>query len=218
MDFFIGQMDEAEKAVSLARELGWSSICILSGSGKEAIPSSGPGIDIYRGILMEPKKQSELEEMVSRFRKSAEVLAVKGGDIDINRAAIETVGIDLLVNPFTDYSDGMDYVMARLARRNRVMIGFAFSGLLHSARQKRADIFSGMCSVASLVRKYEAGFALGSFGMTAYDMRSPSEIMSFGRLLGFDDRQIKDAMTCTVIRENKERLKGKWVMPGVERE
>ncbi|MBI2675659.1 MAG: hypothetical protein HYX24_04330 [Candidatus Aenigmarchaeota archaeon] len=217
MDFFIGQRSEAGRAVSLARELGWSSICILSGSGEEAMPSE-PGIDIYRGILMEPKKQPELEEMVSRFRKSAEVLAVKGGDIDMNRASIEAGGIDLLVDPFTDYSDGMDYVMARLARRNRVMIGFAFSSLLHSARQKRADIFSGMLSVASLVRKYKTGFALGSFGLTAYDMRAPSEIMSFGRLLGFDDRQIKNAMACTVIRENRERLSSKWVMPGVERE
>ncbi len=218
MEYFIGPAEEERKASSFARALGWKGICILAGSGKEAGTAHEKGIELTRGILLQPQKPSDIEKAIDRYRKTTEVLAVKGGDIDINRTAIESVGIDMLISPYTDYSDGMDHVTARLARKNNVHVGFAFSGLLHSARQTRADIFACMCSVASLVRKYKAPFVLASFGESAYDIRSPSDMLSFGRLLGFDDRRIKESMSGGIARENRKRLSGKWIMPGVEKE
>jgi RNase P/RNase MRP subunit p30 len=54
--------------------------------------------------------------------------------------------------------------------------------------------------------------------MDPYDIRAPADIVSFGRVLGFRDPAIKAAMSDSVLKENRKRLSGKWIMPGVELE
>jgi RNase P/RNase MRP subunit p30 len=47
-------------------------------------------------------------------------------------------------------------------------------------------------------------------------MRSPHDITVFGKILGLSESQVKLGISDRLIKENRKRLSGKWVMPGVE--
>ena len=68
------------------------------------------------------------------------------------------------------------------------------------------------------MRKFRAPFVLTSRANTEWDLRSASEMVAFGRVLGFQDKEIKDSLSGKILKENRKRLGGKWVIPGVERE
>ncbi len=75
-----------------------------------------------------------------------------------------------------------------------------------------------MMANANLVRKFRTPFVLTSGALDPWDLRSPSELISFGNVLGFNPKDVKLSLTERIIRENRKRLGKKWVMPGVELE
>ncbi|MFQ5648206.1 MAG: RNase P subunit p30 family protein, partial [Candidatus Aenigmatarchaeota archaeon] len=142
---------------------------------------------------------------------------VRGGDADLNRAAVETPEVDILAHPWRERKDcGLDHVMAKLAAKNRVAVQFDFSELLHSSKRSRVQLLAQLMAAAELVRKYRAPFIISSGARAPFDLRAPSDLVSFGRVLGFRDPDIKRALSGGIVKENRKRLSGKWVMPGVE--
>src|SRR3990167_1587444 len=106
--------------------------------------------------------------------------------------------------------------MVRLAKENNVAIDFAFNDVMYSYDKTRVRVLSNLVKNAALVKKYKAPFVLTSGGYSSWDLRSPSELISFGKVLGFDIPQIKQALSDWLVKENRKRLEGKWIQPGVE--
>jgi RNase P/RNase MRP subunit p30 len=73
-----------------------------------------------------------------------------------------------------------------------------------------------MLEFAKFIRKAKAPMAIGSGAQMPMDMRDPGELASFGRLLGLQDNEINDGFSGKMALENRKRLSGKWIMPGVE--
>ena len=73
-----------------------------------------------------------------------------------------------------------------------------------------------MLETAKLVKKFRAPFVLTSGAMSEWDLRSPSEFYSFGKVLGFDPSGIRTNLSDKIVEENRKRLGDKWIMPGVE--
>jgi len=69
---------------------------------------------------------------------------------------------------------------------------------------------------SQLIRKYRAPFVLTTGAFDASGLRAPSELFALGKVLGFQDKEIKLPLSDFIIKENRKRLSGKWVMPGVE--
>ena len=168
------------------------------------------------GIDASSPGASEMKKTVLSVRKHAEIVVVRGGTEELNRAAVETPEIDILLNHDVNGRSGINHVLAKLARENNVAIGFDMNQLMTSYRLGRIQEFSSMIETAQAVRKYKTPFVLTSGARDAWDLRSASELLALGRQLGFTEAQSRKGLSDGVVRENRKRLSGKWVMPGVE--
>jgi ribonuclease P/MRP protein subunit RPP1 len=217
---------ELNTTIENAKKLGWKGICILvdrkeMNSIKETLSKSKTkGIDISIGLLLEPKSKNELRRQVASNRKNYGIIAVKSNNPDISRAAAETRGVDILLGwestGQTSHERVMDYVTVKLAAEKGVAISFNLQPLLAAYDRARAGIMAKYIETARFVRKYKAPFLLTSAAISAWDLRAPSELTAFGKVLGFNGKDTKQALSDKIIVENKKRLGGKWVMPGVE--
>lgn len=201
-------------------KLGWGGACLICDSLEqmEKIRKSiKTGLDISLGYRIKTEKPSVVVKLARKMRKKAEVILVNGGDTEINRKACETPEVDILTHPGLDRKDsGLDYVMAKFARENNVAVEFSFRELLLSYKISRSRIFSGMLENAKLVRKYKTPFTITSGAVDPLDMRSPSDLISLGRILGLDPKRVKSSLSDWIVKENRKRLDKKWIMPGVE--
>lgn len=206
------------EAAEFAKKLGWDGIGLITplkdfkGPG---VKKSG-GLDVSPGVEIEVRRAHDLGKAVRRARRKAELVVVKGGILDVNRAALEIPEVDILTGFQLPGSCGLNHIMAKLAARNNVSIGFEFGDILHSHEKGRTRILSMLLHAARLVRKFRVPFILTSGALSPWDMRAPSELQAFGRVLGFKDPDIRKALGSIIVEENRKRLSGKWVMPGVE--
>jgi len=212
--------------LSTLGKLGWTGACLVCKSleaieqVKKALEKAqNVKLDVSFGYKIETPQPEHVQKMARKVRKKVELVFVHGGDLEVNRKACETPEVDVLAHPELGRSDsGIDYIMAKLAKEHDVAIEFNFRNMLLSSRKTRSDIFSRMMENAQLVRKYKVPFILTSGAVEPYDLRSPSELMSFGRLLGLSPKHAKLAISASMLEENRKRLGGKWIMPGVELE
>lgn len=174
-------------------------------------------IDIAFAYKIRTNRPGEIPKLAKRVRNKTELVLVYGGNLEINRKACETPEIDVLTHPELGRNDpGIDRTMANLAKKNSVSVEFNFRSLLLSYGKSRSDVFSNLLNGAKIVKKAKAPFVLTSGALDPHDLRSPSELISFGRILGFNPRDIKTSLSGGMLEENRKRLGKKWVMPGVE--
>jgi len=205
---------DAAGCASTAGKLGWGGICVLVPPDKlKDFVKPKAGIDIALGVEIEARKASDVAKAVAGHRKSAEVLAFRCAGAEMNRVVLETAEADLLLGA---WDGGMNHILANLAKENNVAIAFELQPLIFSHGRQRTELFGRMLECAKFVRKAGAPFVIASGAQMPMDMRDPGELTSFGRLLGFHDSEIKKAMSDRIVLENRKRLSGKWVMPGVE--
>ncbi|MBM3304193.1 MAG: hypothetical protein FJY76_03775 [Candidatus Aenigmarchaeota archaeon] len=205
---------DAAGCAAIAGKLGWDGICVLVPPDKlKDFVKPKAGIDIAVGVEIEARKQADVSRNVDRFRRSTEIMAFRCASAEMNRVVLETAEADFLLGA---WGGGMNHVLAALAKENNVAVAFELQPLIFSHGRQRTDLFQRMLECAKFVRKARAPFALSSGAQMPMDMRDPGELMSFGRLLGFQDNEIKKAMSDVRVTENRKRLSGKWIMPGVE--
>ena len=212
---------DVEKAADIAKKLGFSGIAVAVPWGnranlQEIRAKAFKGIDIAIGIELQGKPH-DIPRIAKSIRKENELILVKGGTEELNRTALETPEVDILVNPNLENGQcGINHILARLGARNNVAIAFDFLEILQSYKKTRSQMLSCRMETARFVRKYKCPFVLSSGALNEWDMRAPSELISFGKFLGFDERQCKSALSGDILKENRKRLGKKWVMPGVE--
>jgi len=217
----ITEESDIKNALITAKRLGWGGVGILAPQRKffnlkEKFSSKNEDIDVVFGVYIKPKNTRDIRRLARKIRMKTEIVAVEGNGLDTSRAALETREVDILFLPWKDGKECMNYIMARLATKNNVSIAFNFNDILHSRGRSRTIVFSNMLSAAKLVRKFKSPFVITSGAQSSWDIRSPSDLIAFGRVLGFGDPEIKKAMSDHIIKENRKRLSDKWIMPGVE--
>jgi len=212
-DCCVYQAPDNATILGMASILGWDGICMLrKPDQKKGIKiKRGPGL--ADGMLLDIRKASSVKKLISSPTNKNNIVAVRGSCEEVSRAVLESREADLLVpDPMTK----IDLVMAKLAKENSVAVCFEFRHLLENSGGERSRIFSQMKKNAAHLKKCGSPFCLCSGAMNPYDMRSPSDLMSFGRLLGFGDPDVKKAVSGRFM-EKAVRRKGKGsVMPGVE--
>ncbi len=216
--------ENIQETLNTAKALGFSGVCLSTKwtnieslkSFKNQIASFKKIIDISVGVEIK-EKHTKIPELVNSLRREAELILVHGGDLEVNRVAVETAGVDILLHPELGRDDsGIDHTMARLAKKNNVAIEFSLSGLIHSSGLTRSRLWHSLLENSKLVKKYKVPFVLTSGAANNLGIRSPFDLLSFGRVLGFQDPEINVALSDSIVKENRKRLSSKWVMPGVE--
>jgi ribonuclease P/MRP protein subunit RPP1 len=213
---------DVEKAGEMAKKLGFSGIAVAVQWGNRAnlqeirTKAKAAKVDVAVGIELQGKPH-DIPRIAKSIRRENELILVRGGTEELNRAALETPEVDILVNPSLENGQcGINHILARLGARNNVAIAFDFLEILQSYKKTRSQLLSCWMETARFVRKYKCPFVLSSGALNEWDMRAPSELIAFGRFLGFDERQCKRALSGEILKENRRRLGKKWVMPGVE--
>lgn len=141
-----------------------------------------------------------------------ELNIIFGGDENTNNKALENKKTDILVSPernakkdnlhFRD--SGLNQVLCKLAADNKVAIGFNLSDLLNS--KERNVLLGRMRQNVELCRKYKIKMVLASFARNKYEQRNPRDMESLARVLGMNEKEIKEALNFKKKEINEVKL------------
>lgn len=216
-----------EQIAERAKILGYSGICFSEYyKGKDRMDelkaeiekvSGKCDIDIFLGF--EARTTKEIKTL-SGMRGMFDVLLVHGGDLKVNRAAVETKEVDILTHPeHGRYDCGMNHVMAKLAKKNNVAIEINFREILIHDKKTRATLLSNMRDNIKLAKKYKAPIILCSGSISHWELRDHMCITSMASELGMDEITAKYSISKipeSILKLANERKSKKWIMPGVK--
>jgi ribonuclease P/MRP protein subunit RPP1 len=122
---------------------------------------------------------------------------IEGGSDEINRRAVENKQVDILLSPERGRSKkylhqrdgGLNQVLCKLAKKNKVAIGFNFSSLLNAK-----DLYwtlGKMLQNIRLCRKYKVTIVVASFAKNKWEMRAASDLLAFATILGMTPKEAK---------------------------
>ncbi|AEH24514.1 Ribonuclease P protein component 3 [Pyrococcus yayanosii] len=144
-------------------------------------------------LLVITERPSLIKTLRQRIGKV--LLYVQGGNLRVVRYAIET-GVDAIIGPWLGRRDpGFDHVLARLAAKKGVAVGFPMGPLLRASPYERATMLKFMARVWRLVDKYGVPRFLTSSAGNRWEVRGPRELMSLGIALGMDPAQAKASLS-----------------------
>ena len=199
-DYFVEMDVRSEEAYDLARE--WFDEVVFT---KKLVLESSPNWDELKGeirelrerygkvaLLLITKKPSLIREVKNRNLKA--LLYVQGGDMRVNRFALEA-GVDALISPWLGRKDpGFDHVLARIAAKKGVAIGFSLSPLLTANPYERVQLLRFMTKTWQLVDKYSVPRFITSSAESKWEVRSPRDLMSLGINVGMDMPKARAAL------------------------
>ncbi len=208
--------DSIENIIHRARELGLTGIGVSKYFGTESeLVWNFPevAIDLVSVAIVKARNADELNEAVKIARKRAVIVAVHGGDYDINRASCENSMVDLLLHPELGRKDsGLDHICIREAAENNVAIEINFREVLETFRKQRVYVLSSLRKNINLCKKYDAKLITTSSALSIWDLRSGRELASIPHLLGMDlSEAIATVSTIPqqLVTENREKLLNK---------
>ncbi|RLF74559.1 ribonuclease P protein component 3 [Thermococci archaeon] len=207
------EMDiRSEEAYNQAKE--WYDEVVFT---KKIYLKSSPNFDSLKSEVKEVKEKYEkialliitenpslIREVKKRIPKA--LIYVQGGNLRVVRFAIESK-VDAVICPeFGRKDSGLDHVLARLAAKNEVAIGFSLAPLLRTTQYEKANILKFMIKNWKLVNKYKAPRFLTSSAESKWEVRPPKDLMSLGTALGMEIPQAKSSLSFYPERILKKKM------------
>ncbi|MCD4666458.1 hypothetical protein K8R47_01460 [archaeon] len=124
--------------------------------------------------------------------------AIFGGNPKVNRSVVENKSVDVLINPEknneNDYmhyrNSGLNQVLCKLAKKNNVAIGFNFNSVLNTEGINRSKILGRMIQNVKLCKKYKVKMIIINLTENPYELKTVSDLKSFGICLGMHPSEI----------------------------
>jgi ribonuclease P/MRP protein subunit RPP1 len=216
-----------EQLATAAKQLGYKGICLAEYyKNDEQIKKlkteierikQKAGIEIFLGF--EARNLKELNVLREK-RKRFDVLLVRGGDLRLNREAVETPEVDILTHPEFERQDcGMNHILMKAASKNNVAIEINFREVLVSSKRTRSMILRHMTQNIKLAKKFKAPIIVCSGALSHWDVVDPQCLISFVNLLGLELNEAKNTISKVpekIIKQIKERKSEDWIVPGVK--
>lgn len=161
---------------------------------------------------------NDIKKISRKFRNNASCISVVGGDLKVNRAAVENIQIDILSRPYLKRFDGgLNHVLAKEAVRNNVAIELSFTDILKSYLSYRSKVISNFKDIYTLYRKFDFPLVLSTRAESVFDIRTTHDFISVFKQTGLTYFEIeKSFITAKNILElNKNR--DKLILYGVRR-
>jgi len=188
-DFWVENYNEETK--KLLKKLGFSGACVFGEfEDKDFILVKGKSIK-------------------SKTNETAEFLILENRDEKIQRAAIKNNSVDG-IRSFVNYP-----AIKEMAER-KIALVICFNDLLNSSDTKK--ILYLMKKSITLARKYKTPIVIASGARNNWELRSTSELIGFGEVLGLNAEEAKKALNWfqeKIIERNKLKSEGKYIGPGV---
>jgi len=127
---------------------------------------------------------------VSSARGKADFVIVKASATEQDRFLFEKAKPDIIFDleqsqkpdGVFQRNSGLNHIMAALAAKNNITIGFSFSSILNSSGFRRAQIMGRMAQNLFLCRKYKVKTLFASFARSPLEMRSESDLNTFFKI------------------------------------
>ena len=205
---FYTHPDNTSFMAEVGKRYGYSGIAVV-GHGTNEKTILHEDFSIYRGVVIQAKP-SRIREEIKKFRGSGHILIVNGGDEELNRAAVETEGLDILMHPLE-----FNNVLAKAASNNSVSIGFNLGLLIRLRGEARGRELKTIRINLKHARKYKLQLILTSDAHSIYDLRAPREMVAISSLFGMTEKEAVDAMSAAPL--NILRRKGPdYIQEGIE--
>ncbi|WP_456418780.1 ribonuclease P protein component 3 [Methanocaldococcus infernus] len=137
-------------------------------------------LKVFSGVKIRAEKVKELRKKIRKFRKKCHIVMVEGGNLKINREAVERHEVDILSTPELNRKDsGINHVLARLASEHRVAIEINFNELLHKDGYERARTINFFRRNLMLAKKYKAPVVICSDAKNIYEVKSLYDLRAF---------------------------------------
>jgi RNase P/RNase MRP subunit p30 len=118
-------------------------------------------------------------KQLQHFRNKADFIAADGKDMQMNKFACSTKGIDFLLQPFDEGKLYFDVSMARLAAANNVKIAFLFSNFLSASGPRLSLMLKNAAIVNRLVKRARAQQVIFSGAANKWELRSKENLDEF---------------------------------------
>jgi len=208
-----------EEMAALARHFCYKGIAITNPS-RSCSPEKSTlvdGLEVFSGVELNVENASKLHGLVGKYRKMVDVIVVRGGNENINRAALENSNVDVLSNCGSLKDSGMNHVLAKSANDHDVAISFDLGDIISQRGGRRVRALSNFRKNLKLVRKYDVSFTLTSNAMSYYDLRAPNELIALAGLFGMTREESISGLSTTPEKIiSKNRPSANYVFEGVE--
>ena len=161
---------------------------------------------------------NEIKKIARKFRNKSLCISVIGGDLKVNRAAVENVQIDVLSRPYLRrFDSGLNHVLAKEAVKNNVAVELCFKDVLKTYLAPRAKVISNFKDIYTLYRKFDFPLILSSHAESVFDIRTTHDFISFFTQTGLTRVEVdKSLLTAGNILEFN-RNRDKMILKGVRR-
>lgn len=170
-----------------ARKLGWKSTnCNLE------------------TVFLNADNWGELKEKIREKRSEADVLVYYGTTEQLNRKAVESSEIDILLTSVNEGKvTGFNHVTAKKASKNGVAVGLDLSETPEDP-EKRSVMLADWRKIMELCEKYGADYLVTTGASTVMELRVPQDIAALIDSIGFSGQ---DSVSRTP-RKILETIKG----------
>ncbi|MCZ7384817.1 MAG: ribonuclease P protein component 3 [Candidatus Methanoperedens sp.] len=191
-----------------AKKYGYCGIAIVNSAitNEDKLPED---FSIYGSVEISGKP-SKLREEIKKHKGTDAILTVIGGDEELNRAAVETEGLDILLQPAQ-----FNNVLAKAASDNSVAIGFNLGSLVRLRGEARVRELMIMRENLKHARKYDLRMILTGTARSIYDFRSPREMAAIAGIFGMTKEEAVDAMSAAPL-EILRRKNPDYIQEGIE--
>ncbi|WP_181684678.1 RNase P subunit p30 family protein [Halorhabdus salina] len=212
------------RLASTAAEYGFAGIVIRNHG--DALPdydrasiADTYGIDVVSGVEVRAEDRSRASGFVGNHRESKTIVAVHGGDLDMNRFAVEQPAVDVLAHPMAGDGD-VDHVVVKTAAENSVHIEWSLREVLRAEGGQRVSALRDLTKLRDLIQEYDAPYVVSADPRTHLQLRAPRDLAGLGEALDCSESWIESGLAAwgTLTTRNRERTSEHFVEPGVRRE
>ncbi len=218
-----GEATVARHALT-AGEYGYDGIVVRNHGDRQtdydpATVAAETGVDVVDGIELRSDDRAQLSGLVSQYRDDRTILAVHGGDDDINRFACEEPMVDVLAHPMADEGD-VNHVLAKAAKQNHVHVEFDFSPVFTTDGGTRVQALRDLRKLRDIVSYYDTPYVVSLNPDSHLALRAPREVVAVASEAGFSPEWTREGLRawCRLAERNRERLSESFIEPGVRLE
>lgn len=161
---------------------------------------------------------NEIKKIARKFRNKSLCISVIGGDLKVNRAAVENVQIDVLSRPYLRrFDSGLNHILAKEAVKNNVAVELCFKDVLKTYLAPRAKVISNFKDVYTLYRKFDFQLILSSRAESVFDIRTTHDFISCFTQTGLTADEVDKSFLAAgnILEFNRNR--DKMILKGVRR-
>lgn len=195
-DFWIEEYDE-----KILINLDFKGICTF-----KKIESNK--IEVLIGEKINAKNTNDLKNKVKK--SATNFLILENKEEKLQRIAIKTCSVDA-IKAYVDYP-----AIKEMAEKNVALL-ICFSDFLNS-KDKSRTLYLMQKSI-TLAKKYKTPIIIASGAKNKWELRSPSELIAFGEILGLKTIEAKCALKSfqeKIRKREKLKKEGKYIYPGIE--